>query len=97
MKGKSDYATSPLSDAGLSTLMNELSTSSGIYVICDSYGGAIANTTADATAFAHRKGTLYCLQYGSNWENPSETSKRITEMRNCYAAMRPYVSGAAYV
>jgi FAD/FMN-containing dehydrogenase len=97
MKGKSDYATSPLTDPGLSTLMNEVSTSGGIYVICDSYGGAIANTAADATAFAHRNGTLYCLQYGSVWTNPSYTLQYLSEMRSCYAAMRPYVSGAAYV
>lgn len=97
MKGKSDYATSPLTDAGLSTLMNEVGTSSGIYVICDSYGGAIADTASDATAFAHRHGTLYCIQYGSDWANPSDTPRRLSEMRACYAAMRPYVSGAAYV
>ena len=77
MKGKSDYATSPLTDAGLSTLMNEVSTKSGIFVICDSYGGAIADTAADATAFAHRSGTLYCLQYGSDWTNPGDTPQRL--------------------
>jgi hypothetical protein len=42
MKGKSDYAVSPLSDNGLSTLMDQMSRRSDIYVICDSYGGAIA-------------------------------------------------------
>jgi hypothetical protein len=97
MKGKSDYAASPLADAGLSTLMNEIDASAGIYVICDSYGGAIANAAPDATAFAHRNGTLYCLQYGSDWTNPGDTTQRLSEMRSCYAAMRPYVSGAAYV
>ena len=97
MKGKSDYATSPLTDAGLMALMNAVSASLGIYVICDSYGGTIANTAADATAFAHRNGTLYCLQYGSDWTSPSDTPRHLSDMRNCYAAMRPYVSGAAYV
>ena len=97
MKGKSDYATSPLTDAGLTALMNAVRTSVGIYVICDSYGGTIANTAADATAFAHRNGTLYCLQYGSDWTSPSDTPRHLSDMRSCYAAMRPYVSGAAYV
>jgi hypothetical protein len=97
MKGKSDYATSPLTDAGLTALMNAVSTSMGVYVICDSYGGTIANTAADATAFAHRNGTLHCLQYGSDWTSPSDTPRRLSDMRSCYAAMRPYVSGAAYV
>ena len=97
MKGKSDYATSPLTDAGLTALMNAVSTSVGIYVICNSYGGTIANSAADATAFTHRSGTLYCLQYGSDWTNPGDTPQHLSEMRSCYAAMRPYVSAAAYV
>jgi FAD/FMN-containing dehydrogenase len=97
MKGKSDYATSPLTDAGLSTLMNEIANGTGMYVICDSYGGAIADTAPDATAFAHRTGTLYCLQYGSTWTDPSETPTRLSEMRSAYSAMRPHVSGAAYI
>lgn len=97
MKGKSDYAASPLTDAGLTALMNDVSRNAGIYVICDAYGGAIANTAADATAFAHRTGILFCLQYGSDWTNPSETPQRLQDMQTFYAAMRPYVSGAAYV
>jgi len=97
MKGKSDYATSPLTDEGLSTLMNGVSRAGDNYVICDSYGGAIANIAPDATAFAHRSGTLYCLQYGSTWTNPSDTNQRLKDMRDFYATMRPYVSGAAYV
>ena len=97
MKGKSDYAASPLTDVGLSTLMNEVANGAGMYVICDSYGGAIADTAPDATAFAHRTGTLYCLQYGSTWTDPRETPTRLSEMRSAYSAMRPYVSGAAYI
>jgi hypothetical protein len=97
MKGKSDYATAPMTDGGLSALMNQIVSRTGIYVICDSYGGAIANTAFDATAFAHRGGTLYCIQYGSDWVSPSATPERLNEIRTCYAAMRPFVSGACYV
>jgi hypothetical protein len=53
MKGKSDYATSPLPDAGLSTLMSEINRRGSVYVICDSYGGSIASVAPDATAFTH--------------------------------------------
>jgi hypothetical protein len=96
MKGKSDYATSPLSNTGLSTLMDEINRRGSVYVICDSYGGAIASTAPDATAFAHR-GALYCIQYGSSWTNASDTPQRLSNMYELYAAMRPHVSGAAYV
>jgi FAD/FMN-containing dehydrogenase len=96
MKGKSDYATTPLSDTGLSTLMNEISRRGSVYVICDSYGGAIASVPSEATAFAHRR-ALYSIQYGSSWTNPSDTRQRLSDIRALYAAVRPYVSGAAYV
>jgi FAD/FMN-containing dehydrogenase len=97
MKGKSDYVTTPLSDAGLAALMNAIAGKSDIYVICDAYGGAIATPAADATAFAHRQGTLYCMQYGASWDNAKDTPQRLADMREVYAAMRPYVSGAGYV
>ncbi len=97
MKGKSDYATSPLSDTGLAVLMDEVDTRKTVYVICDAYGGAIAEVAPDATAFAHRKETLFSIQYGSQWSSPADTPARLADMRALYAAMRPYVSGAAYV
>ncbi len=97
MKGKSDYATAPLSDDGLAALMSGITRSSGMYVVCDAYGGAMAKIAPDATAFAHRDGTLFCLQYGSVWTNAGDTPKRLNEMRQFYATMRPYVSGGAYV
>jgi hypothetical protein len=97
MKGKSDYATSPLSDAGLAALMNEVDAKKTIYVICDAYGGAIADVAPDATAFAHRKGTLFSIQYASQWRSATDTPQRLADMRDLYAAMRPSVSGGAYV
>ena len=96
MKGKSDYVVSPLSDDGATTLMNQVAAKPGIYIICDAYGGVIANVAGDATAFAHRA-ALYSVQYGSTWSDPKDTPQRLADMRDLYAAMRPYVSGAAYV
>jgi FAD/FMN-containing dehydrogenase len=76
--------------------MSEVNRRGSVYVICDSYGGSIASVAPDATAFAHRS-ALYCIQYGSSWTSPSDTPQRLSDMRALYAAMRPYVSGAAYV
>jgi len=90
MKGKSDYATSPLSDTGLTALMNQVDAKKSIYVICDTYGGAIADVAADATAFVHRKGTLFSIQYGSQWSSGGDTPQRLADMRDLYAAMGPY-------
>jgi FAD/FMN-containing dehydrogenase len=97
MKGKSDYVTSPLSDAGLAALMTAIGKKSDIYVVCDAYGGTIATPAADATAFAHRTGTLFSMQYAASWTSAKDTPQRLADMREVYAAMRPYVSGAAYV
>jgi FAD/FMN-containing dehydrogenase len=95
-KGKSDYLTSPMSDDGIATLMGSLLTTS-ITAICDSYGGAVNAVAAGDTAFAHRAGTLYSIQYASTWDNASDTAGRLADMTALYNALRPYVSGAAYV
>jgi FAD/FMN-containing dehydrogenase len=97
MKGKSDYATSPISDEGLDILMTGLALSLPKYVVCDAYGGSLAEIALDATAFAHRGGTLFCLQYGSVWSDPADTQKHLDDMRQFYASLRPYMSGGAYI
>jgi hypothetical protein len=48
----------------------------------------------DATAFAHRKGTLFC---GSVWSDAADTQKRLDDMQRFYASLQPYMSGGAYV
>jgi FAD/FMN-containing dehydrogenase len=96
-KAKSDYVTQPLTEAGISTLLRELQRAATVTAICDSYGGAIAGVPDDATAFAHRIGTLFCIQYVSSWQTANQTPGRLAQIRNLYAAMRPYVSGGAYV
>jgi FAD/FMN-containing dehydrogenase len=67
------------------------------YVVCDAYGGSLGEIAPDATAFVHRRATLFCLQYGSVWSGPADTQKRLDDMRQFYASLRPYMSGAAYV
>ena len=97
MKGKSDYATAPISDTGLDVFMTGLAEGLPKYVVCDAYGGSLADIARDATAFVHRKGTLFCLQYGSEWDGPAHTKERLDDMSQFYASLRPYVSGGAYV
>jgi FAD/FMN-containing dehydrogenase len=98
-KCKSDYILSPLSDDGIATLINGLRQlpSNAIVPICDAYGGAVYDVAPDASAFPRRAGTLYCIQYYSSWGSAASTPTRLARMRNLYASMRPYVSGAAYV
>jgi hypothetical protein len=98
MKGKSDYVATPMSDAGIDTLLDSLGRlpANTITVICDAYGGAIAEVAAADTAFPHRRGVLYSMQYYAQMP-AAAPDVRLAQMRTLYAAMRPYVSGAAYV
>jgi FAD/FMN-containing dehydrogenase len=99
LKCKSDYILSPLSDDGIATLIEGLHRlpPNAIVPICDAYGGAVFDVAPDASAFPRRAGTLYCIQYFSQWGSAASTPTRLTRMRDLYASMRPFVTGAAYV
>jgi FAD/FMN-containing dehydrogenase len=98
-KGKSDFILSPLGDDGIAALIDAVRRlpANEMVAICDAYGGAIARPAPSDTAFVRRAGALYCIQYYSSWEQSSETAQRVHDARIAYNAMRPYVSGAAYV
>lgn len=96
-KAKSDYVTTPLGDDGVATLLSQLQRTRSVVAICNSYGGAVGSVASDATAFAHRAGTQFCIQYFSEWTNAADTSQRVARIRDLYADMRPFVSGGAYV
>jgi FAD/FMN-containing dehydrogenase len=96
-KAKSDYVTTPLGEDGAAAFLTELQKIRSVVAICDSYDGAVGRIADSATAFAHRAGTQFCIQYFSEWSDDGDTASRLANMRDLYAAMRPYVSGGAYV
>lgn len=61
-------------------------------IVLDSYGGAINRVPAAATAFAHRS-MRYSLQCHAGGGDPASL-RWIAQFEQ---AVRPYVSGAAYV
>jgi FAD/FMN-containing dehydrogenase len=95
-KATSDYAQRPISAAGIRTMVQWIGrrqAQGGIgALVLDAYGGAINRVPAASTAFAHRN-MLYSLQYWNGGSDPVGL-QWIAQFR---AAMRPYVSGAAYV
>jgi hypothetical protein len=98
MKGKSDYVIDPMTDQGILTLLNGLQNAPGeIFVLCDTYGGAINKIASDATAFVHRGNTRYSIQYYMEWTDPAASDANIAMMRTLYTSMRPFVSGGCYV
>ena len=95
-KAKSDYVKSPMSEDGMATLFREMLKSPSVGAICDAYGGAVGSVATDATAFGHRD-MLYSIQYFINWTTTAAGKIAVTRIDALYAAMRPFVSGAAYV
>ena len=99
MKAKSDYVTTPLDSAAISDMMAATASVpvGGIVLLCDSYGGKIADVAGDATAFVHRAGTQYCIQYYSEWLRAADTPAHLANVANIHAAMRPHMPGYSYV
>ena len=97
-KGKSDILSTPLGDDGIAVLFEGLQTlpEDEFTAVLYAYGGAIARISASATAFPYRS-AWGCIQYNLTWDQPNKTPTRLLQMRRLYDAMRPYVSGGAYV
>jgi FAD/FMN-containing dehydrogenase len=94
---KSDYARKPLTQAAIKTITHAIAAAPtrGILLL-DSYGGAINRVPKAATAFVHRD-MLFSFQYLAYWDAPVQAAPSLAWLRSLHDAMRPYVSGEAYV
>lgn len=97
MKAKSDYVLTPLGADAIGTMMSALAPVSGVALLCDGYGGKIADVAAADTAFPRPKGTQYCIQYYASWTRAADTPSHVANVAKVYAAMRPFMPGASYV
>jgi FAD/FMN-containing dehydrogenase len=99
MKAKSDYVLDPLGAGAIQAMLATVAgvAAGGVVLLCDSYGGKIADVAADATAFPRRKGTQYCIQYYSSWTRAADTPTHVAQVAKVYEAMRPFMPGASYV
>ena len=97
MKAKSDYVLTPLGVDAIAAMMAAAASASSVALLCDGYGGKIADVAAADTAFPRRAGTQFCIQYYSSWMNASDTPSHLASVAKVYAAMRPYMPGASYV
>jgi FAD/FMN-containing dehydrogenase len=94
---KSDYVRRPLPPAAASAIVSALERAPGHgTLLLDSYGGALNRIPKGATAFVHRD-MLCSLQYLAYWRAPGQAAASIAWLRAFSSAMRPYVSGQAYV
>ena len=63
----------------------------------DAYGGAISRVATSDTAFPHRVGALYCIQYYAEGWSEDHDARRVQWMKNLRDKMAPFVSGRCYV
>jgi hypothetical protein len=94
---KSSFLTQ-LDDAAFETLIAQFQMVPSPYsaMALEQLGGAVSRVGADETAFSQRT-IPYSLIITSEWEDPAATDRNVSWTRECWAAMRPFESEAAYV
>jgi FAD/FMN-containing dehydrogenase len=103
---KSDFFTTPLSSAGISTLLAGIVAMSKVKggagatggVAFDALGGAVNRVAPGATAFVHRN-ALFSAQYTTDWTAGAGSlgiSNQQTWLRKYWSSMRRHASGQAY-
>lgn len=87
---KSHYVRG-LSDAGLGAFLAHVDAGVGAASLV-SYGGAIADVDADATAFVHRDVELE-YDVGARWEDAADDERIVASCRGLAAGLEPWSSG----
>ncbi|KAK8992176.1 hypothetical protein V6N11_048271 [Hibiscus sabdariffa] len=70
LKRKSDYVQTPIPRDGLESLWKKMSENGKVGLACNAYGGIMNKIKETETAFPHRAGNLYKIQYWVNWYEP---------------------------
>jgi FAD/FMN-containing dehydrogenase len=98
-KSKSDIVTVPLSTEALGVLFEALESSppGALTITCEALGGAISRVPVTATAIPHRKDALFLIQYSTEYWDQKKKTDNLLALARMYQAMRPAMSGAAYV
>ena len=101
---KSSYVVDAFSDAGVSTLLDQLqripgssnSGGTGIAIFC--LGGAVNRVPADATAYVHRD-ARFLINYEITWEagdTPTVVAAQQAWMQSIHRSLQPFVLPRSY-
>ncbi|XP_028759395.1 berberine bridge enzyme-like 8 [Neltuma alba] len=94
LKRKSDYVKEPIPKQGLEGIWKKMIELEDTILYFNPYGGRMAEIPASATAFPHRAGNLWKVQYQANWnEAGKEVADPYIELtRKLHKHMTPFVS-----
>lgn len=94
LRRKSDYVERPISKKGLQRLWKKMIEIGRTGMAWNPYGGKMSEIGSSATAFPHRSGNLFKIQYSVSWEEPGEEAdeKFNAQIRELHGFMTPFVS-----
>ncbi|ESW19444.1 hypothetical protein PHAVU_006G125700 [Phaseolus vulgaris] len=94
LKRKSDYVQNAISRDGLVWIFQKMIELGKTGFVFNPYGGKMGEISPDATAFPHRKGNLFKIQYSVNWDDPSAGAGQnfTNQAKRLYSYMTPFVS-----
>ncbi|KAL2343951.1 hypothetical protein Fmac_005236 [Flemingia macrophylla] len=96
-KGKSDYVKTPIPKEALNSIWTMMGyIKRDLWMQWNLYGGVMEEILPNATAFPHRAGNLFMIQYFVFWtEDGNEaTDFHFDVVRSFYEFMAPYVSSS---
>ncbi|KAK4488088.1 hypothetical protein RD792_003830 [Penstemon davidsonii] len=93
-KMKSDYVKTPIPKDGLQGAFKKMIKSGNIWMMFNPYGGKMSEISESETAFPHRAGNIYKIQYLQYWGHGGAAldKKNINLQRTFYSYMTPFVS-----
>ncbi|KAL0700237.1 hypothetical protein Bca4012_056359 [Brassica carinata] len=94
LKRKSDYVQKPISRTGLDAIFKVLLENENVTMAWNPYGGRMSEIPSTETAFPHRAGNMFKIQYAANWFVPGEAvaNECLSQTNRVFEAMSPYVS-----
>ena len=93
-KAKSDFVVKPIPENGLEGIWERFLEEDSPLTIWNPYGGMMSKISESSIPFPHRNGTLFKIQYLTNWMDPDKEvmNKHVDWLRKLYNYMTQYVS-----
>uniref|UniRef100_A0A6N2KFI4 FAD-binding PCMH-type domain-containing protein n=1 Tax=Salix viminalis TaxID=40686 RepID=A0A6N2KFI4_SALVM len=94
LKRKSDYVKEPISKEDLESIWKVMAEVGEVAMLWNPYGGKMSEISETETAFPHRAGNIFKIQYSVNWkqEGIDTTNHYVNLTRTLFEGMTPFVS-----